>query len=214
MRINAYRIRISHFIWRDNAAITCSMKYEYVALPAVRLDRTVLPLEDHAWTILMMDKIAPGDTVQQMDTENQEGSDAVQRQSKERRRPQTAVPRLRSSTGTLSTSRLAVPRISQEVMRNAIEVCQTGMVLVDHTGVIVLVNVEVERLFGYKRSELIGQTVDLLLPENLRNQHASHREGYTVHPKTCMGLGRVLSGLHKDGSVLDIEVGLNAIDTR
>jgi PAS domain S-box-containing protein len=80
--------------------------------------------------------------------------------------------------------------------------------------VIVLVNVEVERLFGYKRSELIGQTVDMLLPANLRDQHASHRKAYTAHPKTCMGLGRVLSGLHQDGSVLDIDVGLNAIDTR
>ena len=101
----------------------------------------------------MINKTASGDTVQQSDTENQEGSDTVQRQDKERRRPQTTVPRPRSSPRTSSTSRLAVPRISQEVMQNAIEVCQTGMVLVDHTGVIVLVNVEVERLFGYKRSE-------------------------------------------------------------
>ena len=162
----------------------------------------------------MMNKTAPGNTVQQIDTENKEASDAVLRQSKERRGPQTVVPRPRSSPRTSSTSRLAVPRISQEVMRNAIEVCQTGMVLVDHTGVIVLVNVEVERLFGYKRNELIGQTVDMLLPASLRNQNASHRKAYTAHPKTCMGLGRVLSGLHQDGSVLDIEVGLNAIDTR
>ena len=162
----------------------------------------------------MINKTASGDTVQQSDTENQEGSDTVQRQDKERRRPQTTVPRPRSSPRTSSTSRLAVPRISQEVMRNAIEVCQTGMVLVDHTGVIVLVNVEVERLFGYTRSELIGQPIDMLLPANLRNQHASHRKAYTAHPKTCMGPGRVLSGLHQDGSLLDMEVGLNAIDTR
>jgi PAS domain S-box-containing protein len=162
----------------------------------------------------MINKTASGDTVQQIDTENQEGSDAVQRISQERRRPQTAIPRPRSSPRTLSPSPLAVPRISQEVMRNAIEVCQTGMVLVDHTGVIVLVNVEVERLFGYKRCELIGQPIDTLLPANLRNQHASHRKAYTAHPKTCMGLGRVLSGLHRDGSLLDMEVGLNAIDTR
>jgi len=99
-------------------------------------------------------------------------------------------------------------------MRKAIEACQTGMVLVARTGVIVLVNGEVERLFGYKREELIGQTVDLLLPSNLRAQHVHHRAAYTAQPKTCMGIGRVLSGLHKDGSVLDIEVGLNAIDTR
>jgi PAS domain S-box-containing protein len=161
-----------------------------------------------------MNKTVPGDTTPPIDTENKEGFDAVQRNSQERRRPQTAIPGPESSPRTLSTSPLAVPRISQEVMRNAIEVCQTGMVLVDDTGVIVLVNVEVERLFGYKRSELIGQPIDMLLPANLRNQHASHRKAYSAHPKTCMGLGRVLSGRHRDGSLLDMEIGLNAIDTR
>jgi PAS domain S-box-containing protein len=144
-----------------------------------------------------------------------QGSDARQQQSNERRRLKTTISKDSFSNQFADSPRsYAVPRISQEIMRKAIEACQTGMVLVDRSGVIVLVNREVERLFGYEREELIGHTVDVLLPANLRAQHVRHREAYTAQPEDCMGLGRVLSGLHKDGSMLDIEVGLNAIDSR
>ncbi len=104
-------------------------------------------------------------------------------------------------------------KFAEEKFRLAVESCPSGMLMVDCTGKIVMVNTEIERLFGYQRDELIGQSVDILTPVRLRGAHARHRSGFTHHPKTRHAASD-LFGLHKDGTEFPVEVGLNPIQTR
>jgi len=100
--------------------------------------------------------------------------------------------------------------LGPEIFRLAVEVCPSGMIVVGGDGTILLVNGEVERLFGYRRDELLGQSVEILLPERSRGTHAKHRHGFAKHPQTRhFGTGREFNGRHKDGGEFPIEVGLH-----
>jgi PAS domain S-box-containing protein len=90
----------------------------------------------------------------------------------------------------------------------------SGILVVDSTGVIAHANERVERQFGYTRDELIGQSVDSLLPHSLRDAHAVLRHGYLTMPEARpMGSGRKLVGRRRDGSEFPVEIGLNPIST-
>lgn len=94
----------------------------------------------------------------------------------------------------------------------AIAAAPAGMLLVDVTGRIVLLNSLVELLFGYTRSELIGQSLERLVPEHSRTVHVEHINGFLREPRArLMGAGRDLFGLHKDGREVPIEIGLNPL---
>jgi PAS domain S-box-containing protein len=98
--------------------------------------------------------------------------------------------------------------------RLAVESSPNGMVMVDPGGKIVLVNREVERMFGYRREELLGQSIEVLVPERFRHQHPSYRVGFFRAPnRRAMGAGRDLFGVKKDGTELPVEIGLNPIET-
>lgn len=87
------------------------------------------------------------------------------------------------------------------------------MVIVGRDGKIVLINNQMEKMFGYPRQELLGQPVEILLPEPLRGKHISEREGFFAKPEArAMGAGRTLCGQRKDGSEMPIEIGLNPIE--
>ena len=112
------------------------------------------------------------------------------------------------------TRDITAQRFAEEKFRLALESFPSGMVMVDHRGKILMINNEVERLFGYRRDELVGQNVDILVPARMRGHHLRHREGFTRHPEARrMGAGRDLFGLRKDGAEFPIEVGLNPIHT-
>lgn len=99
-----------------------------------------------------------------------------------------------------------------EMFRLAVEACPSGMVMIDQDGRLVMVNTEIENQFGYSRDELIGQSVDMLVPERLRGQHARQRRNFVGDPEVRgMGAGRELFGLRKDGTEFPVEVGLNPI---
>ncbi len=103
---------------------------------------------------------------------------------------------------------------SGEHFRLAIEASPTGMIMVDQHGAIVLINAQIERLFGYQRTELIGQPIELLVPHRYRAHHPSYRDAFFGDVKTRpMGAGRDLFGVRKDGSELPIEIGLNPLET-
>ena len=86
--------------------------------------------------------------------------------------------------------------------------------MIDAEGRIVLVNREIERLFGYSREELLGHSVDTLVPERYRAGHPVFRTGFIGSPKVRpMGAGRDLFGLRKDGTEVPVEIGLTPVAT-
>jgi PAS domain S-box-containing protein len=100
------------------------------------------------------------------------------------------------------------------LFRVAFESSPSGMVMVDRNGAIVLVNREIERLFGYSRDELLGQSIELLVPQDMRPAHPDYRASFFAHPRSrAMGTGRDLFGRRRDGTEVPVEIGLNPIET-
>jgi PAS domain S-box-containing protein len=103
---------------------------------------------------------------------------------------------------------------AEERFRLVVEAAPSGMVIVDQQGKMVLVNTRTEELFGYQRKDLLGQQVEILVPELSRNSHETLRTDFFAHAQVRqMGAGRELHGLRKDGSWFPVEIGLNPIDT-
>ncbi len=96
----------------------------------------------------------------------------------------------------------------------AVESAPNAMVMADLQGRIVLVNSQATRMFGFRREELVGQSVDVLVPERFRGAHPEHRAGFSAHPQARpMGAGRDLYAVRKDGTEFPVEIGLNPIET-
>jgi PAS domain S-box-containing protein len=94
------------------------------------------------------------------------------------------------------------------------EASPSAMIMVNRDGMIVLANAQVEKLFGYQRSELMGKSIEMLVPERFRGPHLAHRTGFNGSPQVRpMGAGRDLFALRKDGSEVPVEIGLNPIKT-
>jgi len=105
-------------------------------------------------------------------------------------------------------------RRAEARFRVAVEASPNGMVMVDGEGRIILVNRAVERMFGHRRIELLGQSIELLVPERFRQQHRVDRTRYSAAPRERpMGDGQELFGLRKDGSEFPVEIGLNPVET-
>lgn len=88
--------------------------------------------------------------------------------------------------------------------------CATiGILVINESGEIELLNSCAENLFGYTQEELLGKPVEILIPKNLRSKHTQHREGYFSHPKTrSMGSGMELYACKKEGVVFPVEISL------
>jgi PAS domain S-box-containing protein len=103
---------------------------------------------------------------------------------------------------------------SAEQFRFAIEAAPAGMFMVDRAGRIVMVNAQVERLFGYGREELLNKDVEMLVPERFRGHHVGLRGGFHQDPSARLaGAARDVCGLRKDGTEVAIEIGLNPLRT-
>ena len=104
--------------------------------------------------------------------------------------------------------------VTGELFHEIVESSPNGVVLVDREGRISLINRETERMFGYARSELVGRSIETLVPLRFREGHPDFRRAFTSNPRSrLMGAGRDLFGLHKNGSEIPIEIGLNPIAT-
>ena len=105
-------------------------------------------------------------------------------------------------------------QLAEARFRSMVEAAPTGMVMVDQTGTIVMVNKLVEQQFGYPREELLGRKIEMLVPERYRTQHWDQRSRFSHAPTArAMGAGLDLSGLRRDGTEFPVEIGLNPIQT-
>lgn len=94
--------------------------------------------------------------------------------------------------------------------RTLFEAAPIGVMAVDAAGCIIQFNVQIEKMFGYSREELIGQTVEILVPVRFRRRHAELRKNYTAtRQMRLMGTGRDLVAVRKDGSEFPVEIGIN-----
>ena len=120
-----------------------------------------------------------------------------------------ASPATRSARATLGGA-----QPGDDSFRRVVEWAPSAMVLIDGDGVMTLVNAQTEQMFQYRREALIGQSVEILVPERFRSQHCRFRAGFFGDPRPRpMGVGRDLAGRRSDGSEFPIEIGLNPIDT-
>ena len=102
---------------------------------------------------------------------------------------------------------------SDERFRSVVEHAPNAMLMVSTAGLIEMVNAEAVRLFGYEREEMVGQPIEILVPERFRKNHPGLRGSFFADPKSrSMGVGRDLYALRKDGSEFPVEIGLNPIE--
>ena len=102
----------------------------------------------------------------------------------------------------------------EERFRRVVEAAPSAMVMINASGRIEMVNAQAEQVFGHARAEMLGQPVEMLVPQRFRGHHPNLRGSFFADPKARpMGAGRDLFGLRKDGSEFPVEIGLNPIET-
>jgi formate hydrogenlyase transcriptional activator len=105
-------------------------------------------------------------------------------------------------------------RSSQALAEKLFEFSPDALVVTDADGRIAEVNPQVERFFGYSRAELLGQPVEILIPERFRKTHLEHRKEYSAHPRMRpIGIGLELHGRRKDGSEFPVDIMLSSVET-
>jgi PAS domain S-box-containing protein len=123
----------------------------------------------------------------------------------------------RSDRGPLVAIGLREPHDKYQqtrLFRGLLEAAPDGMVIVNRDGVIVLVNAQIEKLFGYERAELLGEPVEILVPDRFSGMHMAFRSGYVSEPRNRpMGLAGDLHARRKDGSEFPVEVTLSPLET-
>ena len=103
---------------------------------------------------------------------------------------------------------------AEERFRLVVESAPNAMILVNEKGNITLINNQTERLFGYHRDELIGDRLEILIPQRFRGNHPNLRVSFFATPTVrAMGAGRDLFAVRKDGTEFPVEIGLNPIET-
>ena len=120
-----------------------------------------------------------------------------------------ATARIRGVTHDVTARRQA-----EERFRTLVEAAPSAMLVVDAEGVIVLANARAETMFGYMREELVGRSIEMLVPEHFRLSHNVYRRAYRQEWRPrAMGAGREIFACRKDGTELPVEVGLNPMQT-
>nr|WP_294510872.1 PAS domain S-box protein [uncultured Rhodopila sp.] len=132
---------------------------------------------------------------------------------------QVVMDSIRSRTGDVIgfakvTRDISIQIRIEERARRIIEFSPYAMLMVNGSGVIEMVNIQAERVFGYPREALIGQPIERLMPARYHGRHPCMRTSFLVSPQTRpMGAGRDLHAIRQDGSEFPVEIALNPIET-
>ena len=96
----------------------------------------------------------------------------------------------------------------------SVEAAPAGIVMIDQQGKILLVNAATERMFDYSRDDLVGQSIELLVPDAHRGRHPQDRQAFFAAKQSRqMGTGKDLYGRRRDGTGIPVEIGLNVVDS-
>ncbi|MGD9391085.1 MAG: PhnD/SsuA/transferrin family substrate-binding protein, partial [Thioalkalispiraceae bacterium] len=114
---------------------------------------------------------------------------------------------------TQSRASEAAIRQSEALFRGLLNTTPDPLVATNQHGMITIVNTQFEKTFGYSRDEIIGQDVEILLPERLRNKHVAHRKSFHIEPfLRPMGANVELVGIHKDGHEIPLDISLSPFE--
>jgi formate hydrogenlyase transcriptional activator len=103
---------------------------------------------------------------------------------------------------------------AQSTIEQLFQFTPNGILVTDSKGIIRRANPRAEELFGYTSAELVGQPIEMLVPDRFRAVHPAHRRNYNAHPRTRqMGAALNLSGLRKDGSEFPVDIMLRPVET-
>lgn len=126
----------------------------------------------------------------------------------------TAVPQSREGLIYATAMDITGRKQAEQLFRGLLEAAPDATVIVDRDGKIMLVNAAAERTFGYRREELLGQPVEILVPPRFRARHSQHSAEYRAHPRIrLMGNGTDFAALRKDGSEFPAEISLSWLQT-
>jgi anti-anti-sigma factor len=132
--------------------------------------------------------------------------------SEPRTRPVRPVRELKQAPGPGGQAAGTAPAVTLSVLWRMLDAVSDGVALTDGSGTLVLVNRQLEKMFGYLPAELTGQPVGRLIPAHLQASHRGHLSAYARAPKVRpMGTGAPLTGLRKDGSTFPAEISLSPL---
>jgi PAS domain S-box-containing protein len=109
---------------------------------------------------------------------------------------------------------IADAQLLRDLAPQVLERMHDALVIADEGGKMVFVNTKAELLFGYHRGEMLGRTVEMLLPDAIRGKHEGHRESFSNDPRPrLMGAGMQLHARKKNGTEIPVEISLSPMPT-